>query len=164
MDGEDRERKMIEDQIARARAAAGANDVEVKGLERKEGEKISLSLFPKAEEKKEEVKEVEEGKEAASSADASATSTPSAAPEEKKPAMSFGSFGKAPVAIANPLKRPAAGNVFKAAKAAKTDAESKPKESKAFVSEAERLMKEDQARKAARGYSGAGPRRGDARR
>ncbi|BEI79737.1 hypothetical protein CcaverHIS002_0102660 [Cutaneotrichosporon cavernicola] len=152
MDGEDRERKMIEDQIARARAAAEEEEVEEKGLERKEGEKISLSLFPKPEAEPMEKK-----------TDDSPGS--SAAAEEKKP-MSFGSFGKLPAVNAkpaNPLKRPAAGNVFKSAKVAKTDSrdDTKPK---GFVSEAERLMKEDQARKSSKGYSGAGPRRADARR
>ncbi|CAK9785282.1 hypothetical protein CC85DRAFT_285329 [Cutaneotrichosporon oleaginosum] len=154
MDGEDRERKMIEDQIARARAIAEQEEVEKKGLERKEGEKISLSLFPKpeaAEEKKEEA-----------SSDSSTTPAPTV---EKKP-TSFGSFGKMPAANplkpANPLKRPAAGNVFKAAKVAKTDDKDDAKP-KGFMSEAERLMKEDLARKT-KGYAGAGPRRGDARR
>lgn len=150
MDGEDRERKMIEDQIARARADAAEDEVEQKGLERKEGEKVSLSLFAKP-----ETSEEKQGESPA----------PSAPAEEKKP-MTFGSFGKMPVANsqpANPLKRPAAGNVFKSAKAAKTGRQddSKPK---GFMSEAERLMKEDLARKASKGYSGAGPRRGDARR
>jgi DNA/RNA-binding protein KIN17 len=117
MDGEDRERKMIEDQIARARSAAEEEEVEQKGLERKEGEKISLSLFPKPEASSSEEKKDEAG--------------PSAPAEEKKP-MSFGSFGKMPVANplkpANPLKRPAAGNVFKSAKVAKTDdSDAKPK-------------------------------------
>ncbi|WVQ95870.1 hypothetical protein IAU59_002969 [Kwoniella sp. CBS 9459] len=49
MDGEERERKMLEEQIARARAQAeasssGADEQEV-GLQKKEGEKISLNLF-----------------------------------------------------------------------------------------------------------------------
>ncbi|BEJ10807.1 hypothetical protein CspHIS471_0102290 [Cutaneotrichosporon sp. HIS471] len=152
MDGEDRERKMIEDQIARARAAADEEEVEEKGLERKEGEKISLSLFSKP-----ETEPLEKKKD-----DSPGSSAPA---EEKKP-MSFGSFGKLPAANAkpaNPLKRPAAGNVFKSAKVAKTDSrdDTRPK---GFVSEAERLMKEDQARKSSKGYSGAGPRRAGARR
>lgn len=152
MDGEDRERKMIEDQIARARAAAGAEEVQEKGLEKTEGVKISLSLFPKpAEAGPSQPSETKDGE--------GSTSLAPAAAAASKPALSFGGFGKTPVA--NPLKRPAAGNVFKSAKVAKTDSE-KPK---AFVSEAERLMKEDLARKSSRGgYSGAGPRRGEARR
>ncbi|GMK59614.1 hypothetical protein CspeluHIS016_0802200 [Cutaneotrichosporon spelunceum] len=152
MDGEDRERKMIEDQIARALAAAGEGEVETKGLERKEGEKISLSLFPKPD--------------ANPSEDKSGQPPGPSAPAEEKQTKSFGSFAKLSAANpkpVNPLKRPAAGNVFKSAKAAKTDSrdDAKPK---GFISEAERLMKEDQARKSSKGYSGAGPRRGDVRR
>ncbi|OCF34408.1 DNA/RNA-binding protein KIN17 [Kwoniella heveanensis BCC8398] len=47
MDGEERERKMLEEQIARARAQAessGAGQQEA-GLQKKEGEKITLNLF-----------------------------------------------------------------------------------------------------------------------
>lgn len=153
MDGEERERKMIEDQIARARAAVGADETP-KALERLEGEKVklslSLSLAPKT---SEEPKSEGEG--------TPAPPQPDAAPVNKISFGAIGSTGK--TAIANPLKRPAPVNVFKSAKSAKT--EEAPK-AKAFVSEAERLMKEDQARKASRGggYQGAGPRRGDVRR
>lgn len=151
MDGEDRERKMIEDQIARAREAAGADAEVPKELARPEGEKIklSLSLAPKKAEGTPE-------------AEASGSGTP------EPPKISFGTFGKSPAvnplkaAGSNPLKRAAPTNVFKAAKSAKTEEPAKPK---GFVSEAERLMREDMARKAGRGgYQGAGPRRGDARR
>lgn len=161
MDGEERERKMLEDQIARARAAAGADDTPAQGLQKAEGEKVTLSLFPKP-----------AATEVSASADASGTSKPA---DDKKPStgLSFGSiggFGAAKPAVANPLKRPAPVNVFKTAKAAKV--EDKPRQAGGFVSEAERLMKEDLARKAARsggggggrgggpgGYQGAGPRR-----
>lgn len=150
MDGEERERKMIDDQIARARAAAGAEDDGSKDLKRAEGEtiKLSLSLGPKPTVEPEQKAET--------------------APEPGKLSLgSLGSVGKTAVpnplkaASSNPLKRAAPGNIFKSAKTAKTETSKAP----GFMSESERLMKEDQARKANRGgYQGAGPRRGDARR
>lgn len=146
MDGEERERKMLEDQIARARAAATEDEEGPKGLERAEGEKIKLSLFPKAE--------------AAGPATSSPASTPAAPAKISIGATGFGSFGQP---VVNPLKRAAPTNVFKAAKAAKAAKTEEVAKPKAFMSEAERLMKEDQARKArgsAGGYRGAGPRRG----
>jgi DNA/RNA-binding protein KIN17 len=183
MDGEDRERKMLEDQIARARAAAGADDQAPQGLVRPEGEKVSLSLSfkPLA------VEPAGESTDGPSNAEASGSglgAAPAAASEgpgvvAAAPKISFGgfsSFGKTPVANplkANPLKRPAAANVFKTAKAPRTDDSdsrggSGNSGSKGFMSEAERLMKEDQARRNRRaegGYQGAGPRRGgDVRR
>lgn len=166
MDGEERERKMLEDQIARARALAAENESAspAPGLQKAEGEKVKLSFGPIS---------------LGGPAPTSGTSTPAAGDEKKdeaKTSISFGSgvsLGAAPAAAnplkmnplkANPLKRPAPGNVFKSAKAAKMDeGEARPK---GFVSEAERLMREDQARKAARasgggrgGYGGhGGPR------
>lgn len=164
MDGEERERKMLEDQIARARALAAENEANspAPGLQKAEGEKVKLSLGP-----------------ISLSNPGSGASTPAAASEgeEAKPmSISFGSsLGAAKPAATNPLKanplkvnplkRPAPVNVFKSAKAPKTEeGESKPK---GFVSEAERLMREDQARKAARAGGGGrgghgghgGPRR-----
>jgi len=164
MDGEERERKMLEDQIARARAAAGADEEEEKGLQRAEGEKVSLSLKP--------VADVTSAS-GSGSGSGSGSATPAASTSTSgMPKISFGAIGTSlgtastpaanPLKI-NPLKRPAPTNVFKSAKAAKTsDAEPPAPKPKAFMSEAERLMKEDQARKAARakmGYQGAGPRR-----
>lgn len=160
MDGEERERKMLEDQIARARAAVGADDDQPeKGLQKVEGEKITLS-FSKAE----------------------PGESSGAASADDKPKISFGAIGTSlgaapaaatapanPLKIGNPLKRAAPTNVFKTAKSAKTEPKEESGKPKAFMSEAERLMKEDLARKAARGgggggggggYTGAGPRRG----
>jgi DNA/RNA-binding protein KIN17 len=66
------------------------------------------------------------------------------------------------------LKRPASVNVFKTAKASKRETpamdEGGSGGSKSYMSQAERLMKEDQARKSARaqgggGYGGFGPKR-----
>ena len=173
MDGEERERAELDAQIARARAAEGEKKIEDVGLQKKEGEKISLSFAAPA------PTPVTEGtsENAGTTAD---TSTPSSITSEPKPAITFGTIGSkpAPTSIAvNPLKRPAPVNVFKAAKAAKTDSASDAASTnggggKKFMSEAERLMKEDLARKTMRaglgsggggggggGYQGAGPRR-----
>lgn len=160
MDSEERERKMLEEQIARARAQQADQPDLTVGLQKKEGEKIKLNLFGASEPKAEENKEGENA----------------SAPTETKTTIGFGKLsapGAAkPVAIsANPLKRPAPVNVFKSSKAAKTefggspvngDGNGAPK----YKSEAERLMMEDQARKASRGqgqgqgYRGFGPSRG----
>ncbi|EKC99101.1 zinc finger protein [Trichosporon asahii var. asahii CBS 8904] len=168
MDGEERERKMLEDQIARARALAAEQESSspAPGLQKADGEKVKLSLGP-----------ISLGGSASPSASGASTPATGDEKEAKPMSISFGSgvslSGAAPAANplkmnplkANPLKRPAPGNVFKSVKAAKTDEpEAKPK---GFVSEAERLMREDQARKAARasgggrgGYGGHGePRR-----
>jgi len=167
MDGEERERAELDAQIARARAAEGEKKIEDVGLQKKEGEKISLSFAAPA------PTPVTEGtsENAGTTAD---TSTPSSITSEPKPAITFGTIGSkpAPTSIAvNPLKRPAPVNVFKAAKASKTDSASDAASTngggKKFMSEAERLMKEDLARKTMRGgpggggggYQGAGPRR-----
>lgn len=165
MDGEERERKMLEDQIARARALAAESEASspVPGLQKPEGEKVKLSLGPIA---------------FGGSAPTSGASTPGASDSEAqagdgKPApmsISFGAgvaLGAAPATNplkanplkanplkANPLKRPAPVNVFKTAKAPRTDGGEGDARPKGFVSEAERLMREDQARKAARGSGG----------
>lgn len=173
MDGEERERAELDAQIARARAAEGEKTPEGVGLQKKEGEKITLSFGPSA---------------ATSTLDPAPASTgpsadtlaPSILTSDAKPGITFGTIGSkpAPTSITvNPLKRPAPVNVFKAAKAAKTDSASDAASTnggggKKFMSEAERLMKEDLARKTMRaglgsggggggggGYQGAGPRR-----
>ncbi|WVW87097.1 hypothetical protein I302_109154 [Kwoniella bestiolae CBS 10118] len=160
MDGEERERKMLEEQISRAKLQQEANGAEQsKGLEKKEGEKISLNLFgttPTAgtngdtanggggeDEKKE---------------------------EEPKPTIgsgfsTFSTPSTKPISI-NPLKRPAPMNVFKSSKTPKTDSSRDEMNGggKRTMSEVERLMKEDQARKSSKsgggGYRGMGPSRG----
>lgn len=160
MDSEERERKMLEEQIARARAQQADQPDLTVGLQKKEGEKIKLNLFGASEPKAEENKEGENV----------------SAPTETKTTIGFGKLsapGAAkPVAIsANPLKRPAPVNVFKSSKAAKTESGGSPVNGDGngapkYKSEAERLMMEDQARKASRGqgqgqgYRGFGPSRG----
>lgn len=168
MDGEERERAELEAQIARARALEGEKKEEDGSLKKKEGEKITLSFGAPV-------------STSPAAADPTSTSTPAApssssAPAgqsaEAKPPISFGTIGQptpAPTSISiNPLKRPAPVNVFKAAKTAKTESSGDSHASngakKGYMSEAERLMKEDQARKSMKaggnaGYQGAGPRR-----
>ena len=181
MDGEERERADLEAQIARAKAQAEAKEEEqAAGLQKKEGEKVTLSLMPAtpqasaatpagpaSDQEKKESSEPTESKTASTTASAESASA--------KPVISFGAFGgngatpaPAPLSISNPLKRPAPVNVFKQAKTPKTDSDAASTVGggkKGFVSEAERLMKEDLARKAARngggGYQGAGPRRAE---
>lgn len=156
MTGEERERKMLEDQIARAKAeaeAAGAETVPAE-LQKKEGEKISLNLFGSA-------------PPAAPAAGTGAAAEAGPLKPAASTSLSFGSLPSAsgPTTIANPLKRPAPVNVFKTAKTPKNDSEAStgPMKQKQ-LSEVERLMQEDQARKANRpargGYQGQAPRRG----
>lgn len=154
MTGEERERKMLDDQIERAKAEAdaAAQDNGPADLQKKEGEKISLSLFGSA------------PPAAAPSSEAGPSTSTTAT--TSTPGFSFGSMpstSTTPAApAANPLKRPAPMNVFKSAKTPKASGSDtgagagKQKQ----LSEVERLMKEDQARKASRGYQGQGPRRG----
>jgi DNA/RNA-binding protein KIN17 len=158
MDGEERERAELEAQIARAKAKEGEKEEVDQNLQKKEGEKITLSLQPLS-------------APSAQTSEAGPSSTSALPDSDNKPAITFGTIGTkpaAPTSIAiNPLKRPAPTNVFKAAKSVKTEASSDAGSSKkSYTSEAERLMKEDQARKAMRtggggggGYQGAGPRR-----
>ncbi|ODO03545.1 DNA/RNA-binding protein KIN17 [Cryptococcus wingfieldii CBS 7118] len=154
MDGEERERKMLEEQIARAKAAAQKDDQPTiePGLQREEGEKVKLTLFPSApsESKTEEGAEPGEQKEG-----------------EAAPVKSgFKMFGVSAAAKPNPLKRPAASNVFKSAKSTKTESSNSSSNGAGgppkYKSEAERLMMEDRAMKASRpqGYRGMGPSRG----
>jgi DNA/RNA-binding protein KIN17 len=170
MTGEERERKMLEDQIARAKTEAETAEKEAgpSGLQKREGEKITLNLFAPPQ----------------SQAQGQGSSTSTTGPDQiqtetgaggsetgSKPlamgSLSFGSLPSAPAPITNPLKRPAPMNVFKSAKAPKPVTDNvmgmgmgmgmgKQKQ----LSEVERLMKEDQARKARGGYQGQGPRRG----
>ncbi|WVR07913.1 hypothetical protein IAU60_004956 [Kwoniella sp. DSM 27419] len=179
MDGEERERKMLQEQIARARAQAGEAEQQSIGLQKKEGEKITLNLFgPPVEEKPNVDGSTAEGREGGESGTtetgAAAVPTGMSIPlggpvVTSKPFGSFSTPATKPAAI-NPLKRPAPMNVFKTAKVAKADKGDEAEGGgKKFMSEAERLMKEDQARRAMRGgpggggrggYSGYGPTRG----
>jgi len=149
MTGEERERRMLDDQIARAKADAEAAEKDhiPAELQKRDGEKISLNLFGPS-------------TTSTPAATGEATSAPEAGPS--KPSFSFGSISTATpsATIANPLKRPAPVNIFKSSKP-KTDSDAPAPIKQKQLSEVERLMKEDQARKMNRGgYQGHGPRRG----
>lgn len=180
MDGEERERAMLEEQIARAKAAQAEaeKDAPATGLQKADGEKITLSLAPVP-----PISLSASGNGPATADNAEAgPSKPTA--QSAPTTISFGSIGRPAAAAAkpisiNPLKRPAPMNVFKAASKAPKAERSGGDEAeggqgpskKVYMSEAERLMKEDQARKAMRGggsgpgggqsYGGYGPRRAD---
>ena len=173
MDGEERERKNLEDQIARAKAAQGDTEEQDVGLQKKDGEKITLNLFDSGIKSEDEIKKEEGSSQPEAEAGPSQSqsqSDPSHSPETDidikpettKPLISFGATPSAISlgASANPLKRPAPVNIFKQAKSAKTESESGGQR-KGYISEAERLMKEDQARKmrGPGGYGGFGPKR-----
>ncbi len=160
MDGEERERKLLEDQIERAKAAHGNDENQDVGLQKKEGEKVTLNLFDSAK-PDDNIKyepDIPDGVKAVPSKTHS--------PDPPKPSISFGTVSTPSAqsaAIANPLKRLAPVNIFKQAKSAKTETDSDAGTArKGYVSEAERLMKEDQARKmrgGLGGYGGFGPKR-----
>ena len=150
MTGEERERRMLDDQIARAKAdaeAAEKNHIPAE-LQKRDGEKISLNLF---------------GPPTTAPTEPSGGETTSEA-GPSKPTFSFGSMSTAaPTPVTNPLKRPAPVNVFKSAKP-KTESDGPAPMKQKQLSEVERLMKEDQARKMMKpagrgGYQGHGPRR-----
>lgn len=162
MDGEERERKLLEDQIARAKAEQGDHQDQDIGLQKKEGEKITLNLFDSAK-PDEGVKDEPDVEVHGSGPSHTSNSEPK---PELKPSISFGTFSTpaSSTPAANPLKRPAPANVFKQAKSAKTESDAGTAK-KGYMSEAERLMKEDQARKirggpgGGGGYTGFGPKR-----
>lgn len=156
---------MLEEQIARAKAAQAEadKDAPAAGLQKAEGEKITLSLAP--------VQPISLGIASdRSSAPGNAEAGPSKPAAQSAPTgISFGSIGVPSAAAAkpisiNPLKRPAPMNVFKAAskapkaeRSAGDEADGGGPAKKVYMSEAERLMKEDQARKTMRGGGGSGP-------
>lgn len=167
MTGEERERKMLDDQIARAKAeleSATKDDTPV-NLEKREGEKISLSLFGNA---------PTPGTTTTDAPSTSGTTGAEAGPSKPTTTFSFGALPTTttiggtslPKPAMNPLKRPAPVNVFKSAKPkTDSDAGSAAPIKQKQLSEVERLMMEDQARKMNRsagrgGYQGHGPRRG----
>lgn len=176
MDGEERERLMLAEQIERARAnQANKQDDDSAGLQKKEGEKVTLNLFGGHGGTTNEG-EPGAGKAGPSrlnreieSSDVTVEAGLAIAVEVPEPTgISFSSAPSSipaqPASIAlNPLKRPAPVNIFKQSKAARTEpsdnGSSVPK--KGYMSEAERLMKEDQQRKINRpqGYGGFGPKR-----
>lgn len=168
MDDEQRQRRQLREQMERARereeALGGVQQVE-KGLQRDEGQKITLSLGGIKPEPEEPVGggPNDEAKETSGDA-ATATAT----------SQSTTPTTTAPIKI-NPLKRPATTNIFKtsSSKSAKTSSSASSTTStptshlmgKKFLTAAERLMLEDQARQgrkgptAGGGYQGMGPSR-----
>ena len=158
MDGEERERKLLEDQIARAKASQGDDGDKDVGLQKKEGEKVTLNLFDSA-----KPDEIKPDPNAADEAEAGPSKF--GEPDKAKSTTSFGTISTPsaqPAAMANPLKRPVPVNVFKQAKSAQTESGSDAgMAKKGYMSEAERLMKEDQARRmrGPGGYGGFGPKR-----
>jgi DNA/RNA-binding protein KIN17 len=169
MDGEERERYVLEEQIARAKAKNAENRVEDVGLVKQEGEKVVLSFNLAGP--------------STTSTEAGPSNSVANTEEDVKPVISFGTISTplastssnpatTAVIATNPLKRPAPVNVFKQSKAPKTEmsdtASSLGGGKKGYMSESERLMKEDQARRmnggprggAGRGgYGGFGPKR-----
>ncbi|RYP66774.1 hypothetical protein DL769_005950 [Monosporascus sp. CRB-8-3] len=161
---EEREQRMIREQIRRARKEAGgqededAEDAEARELKRQEGEKIKLAFGakPAAQPQNDSSgspnpnpSESPEGE----AADKKATATTPApeAPAAEKPAAG-------PVSLKMAAK-PQTKNVFAAAK--KNALAGAQKKKPAFeqpkkMSEAERIMKEEMERKRARGNSGFG--------
>lgn len=149
MDGEERERKLLEDQISRAKAQADAAelDEESQGLQKKEGEKITLSFnFGGPSTSSAPVSNpVTTSAAATDSASAAVTTSedvdeePTATDTRPEPnthtismglpssiastttPITFGTMPTRPAPTTNPLKRPAPMNVFKSAKIAKTD-------------------------------------------
>lgn len=196
MDGEERERLVLAEQIKRA-AAQREEQTEEVGLQKKEGEKISLSFNLGGPSTAADTAPSAEAGPSNSTADhlpstsaSTITAEPSAASSAPTTSISFSSTLPASVSASapsnlnpaappapNPLKRPAPMNVFKSAKQPKSDpdaASSVGGGQKKYMSEAERLMREDQARKFARGggvgsggggggggggYGGFGPKR-----
>jgi DNA/RNA-binding protein KIN17 len=161
MTGEERERRMLDDQIARAKADAEAAEKEhiPAELQKRDGEKISLNLFGPA-----PIAPTTGQAESSTTDTGAGEASTEAGPS--KPSFSFGAMSTStPAPIVNPLKRPAPLNVFKTAKTPKSEAGSSAPMKQKQLSEVERLMQEDQARKMNRpagrgGYQGHGPRRG----
>ncbi|RYP68117.1 hypothetical protein DL771_006859 [Monosporascus sp. 5C6A] len=161
---EEREQRMIKEQIRRARKEAGgrededADDAEARELKRQEGEKIKLAFGakPAAQPQNDSSgspypnpSESPEGE--AADKNATATTLAPEAPAAEKPAAG-------PVSL-KMVAKPQTKNVFAAAK--KNALAGAQKKKPAFeqpkkMSEAERIMKEEMERKRARGNSGFG--------
>lgn len=185
MDDEQRQRRQLREQMERARLQAearGQGEV-AKGLQRAEGEKVSLSLNlgalkPKEEtvktEPEETVKTEAEGTVKIESEEAVKNETASPSTPAATPAVTMTDTTKVKTEPApNPLKRAAPTNIFKtSSKSSKPTKESTPSSTpkshlagKKFLTAAERLMLEDQARAGRKisggsgGYQGMGPSR-----
>ncbi|RYO77219.1 hypothetical protein DL762_009403 [Monosporascus cannonballus] len=161
---EEREQRMIKEQIRRARKEAGgrededADDAEARELKRQEGEKIKLAFGAKPAAQPQNDSSGSPNPNPSESpereaADKTATATTPApeAPAAEKPAAG-------PVSL-KMVAKPQTKNVFAAAK--KNALAGVPKKKPAFeqpkkMSEAERIMKEEMERKRARGNSGFG--------
>jgi len=175
-DDEQRQRKQLKEQIERARLQAEAlkekmgGDVE-KGLQRQEGEKVSLSIgLPNAkEEEKDDPVDAGTSTHGSEASPSLNTTTSTAEATTSAPAIPTPA---AKITI-NPLKRPAPTNIFKSSsKAPKTAKTGTAREadnkvhlaSKQFLTAAEKLMLEDQERMKRKsgggGYQGMGPSRG----
>ena len=160
MDDEQRQRRQLREQMERAKAqqeALGGGLQVERGLQRDEGQKITLSLGgikPKTEQPVE-----------AGPSDAAKETTSAGATTTSIAAPTVGVTSAKP--LSNPLKRPATTNVFKtSSKSTKTSSTSTPTShlaGKKFLTAAERLMLEDQVRAGRKptsgGYQGMGPSR-----
>ncbi|KAG7580011.1 hypothetical protein FFLO_00219 [Filobasidium floriforme] len=193
MDDEQRQRRQLREQMERARLQAearGQGEV-AKGLQRAEGEKVSLSLNlgglkPKEEtvktepedtvktESEETFKSESEGTVKTEPAEAVKNEPASPSTPVATPTVTMTNTAKVKTEPApNPLKRAAPTNIFKtSSKSSKSTKESTPSSTpkshlagKKFLTAAERLMLEDQARAGRKisggsgGYQGMGPSR-----
>lgn len=185
MDDEQRQRRQLREQMERARLQAearGQGEV-AKGLQRAEGEKVSLSLNLGGLKPKEEIVKTEpeetvktESEETVKSESAEAVKNEPTSPTTPAatPAVTTTDTAKVKTEPAfNPLKRAAPTNIFKtSSKSTKSTKESTPSSTpkshlagKKFLTAAERLMLEDQARAGRKisggsgGYQGMGPSR-----
>ncbi|KAI0596692.1 zinc finger protein RTS2 [Biscogniauxia sp. FL1348] len=162
---EEREQKMIKEQIRRAQKESGAReddaeDTSVRELKRQEGEKVKLSFGAKpttqAETPSSTITQPTSGASKSPEADESTTTA------QPKSAKAVPDAADKPAAAPISMKmaaKPQVKNVFAAAK--KNALGGGPKKSSAFqqpkkMSEAERIMKEEIERKRARENSGPG--------
>ena len=168
---EEREQRMIREQIRRAKKEAGekveadADDAEDRELKRQEGEKVKLSFGAKpasqpgkdvsaTPDPNPNLSKPSEGEVAGAQA-AEVTDSKAAAATAAEPP------GPGPVSLKMTAAKPQAKNVFAAAAKKNALAGGSKKKSTAFeppkkMSEAERIMKEELERKRARGASSLG--------
>ncbi len=167
---EEREQRMIREQIRRARKEAGVNEeddaedtAEDRELKRQEGERIKLSFGAKpaaAQPNKDSSEPLSKPPEARAEAATDAKTTEStAAPPDALAAATDKPTSGGPVSLKMTAAKPQTKNVFAAAK--KNALAGAPRKKSAFeqpkkVSEAERIMKEEMEKKRARGSSGFG--------
>ena len=166
---EEREQRMIREQIRRARKDAGgkveddADDADDRELKRQEGEKVKLSFGAKP--------ASQSGKDVSATPDPNSNPLRSPEGEAAGAQAAEGTDAKAtsaaeppapgPVSLKMTAAKPQTKNVFAAAAKKNALAGGSKKKSTAFeppkkMSEAERIMKEELERKRARGGSGPG--------